>query len=169
MAEGTIYPDILHGVPSLLNNMIDGCRRVEPLSKLFKEDVRSLGRYLGVSEEIINRPSFASSGLSVRCLGEVTLSRLNMLREADAIFREEVEKAGLSRRIAQYFAILTDLRTPGRNGEGYVCVLRALGSSNAGKAPAYKLPYDLMEDTVQRITSEISNSCSKVQWIARTR
>lgn len=155
MAEGTIYPDILHGVPSLLNNMIDGCRRVEPLSKLFKEDVRSLGRYLGVSEEIINRPSFASSGLSVRCLGEVTLSRLNMLREADAIFREEVEKAGLSRRIAQYFAILTDLRTPGRNGEGYVCVLRALGSSNAGKAPAYKLPYDLMEDTVQRITSEI--------------
>ena len=65
------------------------------------------------------------------------------------------ERASLSRKIAQYFAILTDMRTPGRNGEGYVCVLRALGSSNAGKAPAYKLPYDLMEDTVQRITSEI--------------
>lgn len=155
MAEGTIYPDVLHEVPSLLSGMIDGCRRLEPLRKLFKEDVRALGRYLGISEEIINRPSFASSGLSVRCLGEVTPSRLNMLREADAIFREEVEKAGLSRRIAQYFAILTDMRTPGANGEGYVCVLRALGSSNAGKASAYKLPYDLMEDTVQRITSEI--------------
>lgn len=155
MAEGTIYPDVLRESPQLISNMIDGCRRFEPLRLLFKEDVRALGRYLGLPEEIICRPSFESSGLSVRCLGEVTLSRLNMLKEADAIFREEVEKAGLSRRIAQYFAILTDMRTPGRTGEGYVCVLRALGTSNAGKAPAYKLPYDLMEDTVQRITSEI--------------
>lgn len=155
MAEGTIYPDILHGNTRLLNGTIDGCKRIEPLRKLFKEDVRALGRFLGVPDEIVNRPSFDSSGLSVRCLGEVTLSRLNMLREADAIFCDEVEKAGLSRKIAQYFAILTDLRTPGRNGEGYVCVLRALGSSNAGKASAYKLPYDLMEDTMQRITAEI--------------
>lgn len=155
IAEGTIYPDVLHNAPRLLNNMIDGCLHLEPLRKLFKEDVRSLGRYLGVPDEIVNRPSFDSNGLSVRCLGEVTLSRLNMLREADAIFRQEVEKAGLARRIAQYFAILTDMRTPGKNGDGYVCVLRALGSSNAGKASAYKLPYDLMEDTVQRITAEI--------------
>ena len=117
--------------------------------------MRSLGRYLVVPEELITRPAFESCGLSVRCLGEVTASRLNMLREADAIFREEVERAGLSRRIAQYFAILTETRTPGRNGEGYVCVLRALGSSNAGKAPDYKLPYDLMEAVVQRITCEV--------------
>lgn len=155
MAEGTIYPDVLYGAPSKVSNMIDGCRRVEPLKLLFKEDVRVLGRYLGVSEELLNRPSFESGGLSVRCLGEVTLSRLNMLREADAIFREEVERASLSRKIAQYFAILTEMRTPGLIGEGYVCVLRALGSSSAGKAPAYKLPYDLMEAVVQRITSEI--------------
>ncbi len=155
MAEGVIYPDVLHGLPCLVSTLIDGCRRIEPLRLLFKEDVRALGRYLGLPEEIVNRPSFESSGLSVRCLGEVTLSRLNMLKEADAIFREEVEKAGLSRRIAQYFAILTDLCTPGMRGEGYVCVLRALGTSNAGKAPAYKLPYDLMEAVVQRITAEI--------------
>lgn len=155
MAEGTIYPDVLRNTPCLVSNMIDGCRRIEPLKLLFKEDVRALGRYLGVPEELINRPSFESSGLSVRCLGEVTLSRLNMLREADAIFREEVEKASLSRRIAQYFAILTEMRTPGLCGDGYVCVLRALGSSNAGKAPAYKLPYDLMDAVVQRITAEI--------------
>ena len=155
MTEGVIYPDVLHGVAGLVTNMIDGCRRLEPLHLLFKEDVRSLGRYLGVPEELITRPAFESCGLSVRCLGEVTASRLNMLREADAIFREEVERAGLSRRIAQYFAILTDMRTPGRNGEGYVCVLRALGSSNAGKAPAYKLPYDLMDAVVQRITGEV--------------
>lgn len=155
MAEGTIYPDVLHGVPCKISNMIDGCRRIEPLKLLFKEDVRALGRYLGVPEELINRPSFENNGLSVRCLGEVTPSRLNMLREADAIFREEVERASLSRKIAQYFAILTEMRTPGLCGEGYVCVLRALGSSSAGKAPAYKLPYDLMEAVVQRITAEI--------------
>jgi len=155
MAEGTIYPDVLHDAPHLVSNMIDGCRRIEPLKLLFKEDVRALGRYLGVPEELINRPSFECDGLSVRCLGEVTPSRLNMLREADAIFREEVENASLSRKIAQYFAILTEMRTPGLCGDGYVCVLRALGSSNAGKAPAYKLPYDLMETVVQRITAEI--------------
>lgn len=155
MAEGVIYPDLLKGVPSLVSNMIDGCRRIEPLRMLFKEDVRALGRYLGVPEELIARPSFENCGLSVRCLGEVTPARLHLLREADSIFREEVEKAGLSRKIAQYFAILTDMRTPGRNGEGYVCVLRALGASNAGKAPAYKLPYDLMDAVVQRITREV--------------
>jgi GMP synthase (glutamine-hydrolysing) len=80
---------------------------------------------------------------------------MNMLRAADTIFREEVEKAGLARKIAQYFVILTDLRTPGIHGGGYVCALRALGSSNAGKANAYKLPYDLMEAVVQRITTEV--------------
>lgn len=155
MAEGTIYPDVLHGVPRLVTNMIDGCKLVEPLRLLFKEDVRALGRYLEVPAEIINRPSVESSGLSVRCLGEVTEEKLKMLREADAIFCEEVEKASLTRKIAQFFAILMDLKTPGMNGSGYVCALRALGSSNAGKAPAFKLPYDLMEAVVQRITTEV--------------
>lgn len=156
MAEGTIYPDVLHAKPALITNMIEGCRRIEPLRMLFKEDVRSLGRYLGVPEELICQPSFESSGLSVRCLGEVTPERLAMLRDADAIFRQEVERAGLNRKIAQYFAILTDMKTPGIHGDGYVCALRALGSSNAGKAPAFKLPYDLMDVVVQRITSEVS-------------
>jgi len=155
MAEGTIYPDVLHGVPRLVTNMIDGCKLIEPLRLLFKEDVRALGRYLEVPAEIINRPSFEPSGLSVRCLGEVTDEKLKMLREADAIFCEEVEKAALSRRIAQFFAILMDLKTPGMHGSGYVCALRALGTSNAGKAPAFKLPYDLMEAVVQRITTEV--------------
>lgn len=155
MAEGIIYPDVLHGLPCLVSNMIDGCRRTEPLRMLFKEDVRMLGRYLNVPEDLILRPAFENCGLAVRCLGEVTAPRLELLRAADAIFREEVERAGLARKIAQYFAILTDLRTPGSRGEGYVCVLRALGTSNAGRAPAYKLPYDLMDAAVQRITTEI--------------
>ena len=155
MAEGTIYPDVLHNVPRLVTNMIDGCKLIEPLRLLFKEDVRALGRYLEVPDDVINRPSFECSGLSVRCLGEVTEEKLRMLREADAIFCEEVEKASLSRRIAQFFAILMDLKTPGMYGSGYVCALRALGTSNAGKAPAFKLPYDLMEAVVQRITTEV--------------
>ena len=155
MAEATIYPDVFKARPPMIGELIEGCRRIEPLRLLFKEDVRALGRYLGIPEEMISRPSFESSGLSVRCLGEVTPEKLHMLREADAIFRAEVEKAGLNRKIAQYFAILTDLKTPGLHGEGYVCVLRALGSSNAGRAPAYKLPYDLMGAVVQRITDEV--------------
>ena len=155
MAEATIYPDVIKARPPMIGELIEGCRRIEPLRLLFKEDVRALGRYLGIPEEMVSRPSFESSGLSVRCLGEVTPEKLHMLREADAIFRAEVEKAGLNRKIAQYFAILTDLKTPGLHGEGYVCVLRALGSSNAGRAPAYKLPYDLMGAVVQRITDEV--------------
>lgn len=155
MAEGTIYPDVLHNTPRLVTNMIDGCKLIEPLRLLFKEDVRALGRYLEVPDELINRPSFECSGLAVRCLGEVTEEKLRMLREADAIFCEEVEKASLSRKIAQFFAILIDLKTPGLHGSGYVCALRALGSSNAGKAPAFKLPYDLMEAVVRRITTEV--------------
>lgn len=155
MAEGTIYPDVLRNRPRMVCNMIDGCRQIEPLRLLFKEDVRDLGRWLGVPEELVTRPSFESAGLAIRCMGEVTQERLDMLRQADFIFRQEVEKASLSRKIAQYFAILTDMKTPGQNGEGYVCALRALGTSNSGKAPAYKLPYDLMEAVVQRITTEI--------------
>jgi len=155
MAEGTIYNDVLRCKPRLTYRMIDGCRTIEPLRLLFKEEVRMLGRFLGVPEELVKRPSFASTGLSARCLGEVTPEKLNMLREADAIFRQEVEKAGLDRKIAQYFAILTDMKTPGLHGEGYVCALRALSSSSAGKASACKLPYDLMEDVVLRITGEV--------------
>ena len=87
-------------------------------------------------------------------MGAVTPERLHALRAADAIFAEEIERAGLTKRIAQHFAVLTDLATPGAK-PGCVCALRALGSSSEGRAPAYKLPYDLMEATVRRITSEV--------------
>ena len=154
MAEGTIYSDVLRNRPHLVGNMIEGCKRLEPLKHLFKENVRALGRVLGVPEELIERSAFESGGLAVRCLGEVTRERLDTLREADAIFHEEIERAGLSKRIAQHFAILTDLHTPGEN-DGCICALRALGTSNEGRAPAYKLPYDLMEAAVRRITGEV--------------
>ena len=155
VALGTIYPDVLRKRPQALSGLIDGCRRYTPLQYLFKEDVRMVGRYLGVPDELLARMSFSNTGLAVRCLGEVTAERLSILRHADAIYCDEIEKAGYSRKIAQYFAVLTDIITPGCHGTGYVCALRALGASNAGKAPAYKLPYDLMEAIVTRITSEV--------------
>ena len=154
MAEGRIYPDELRGRPRLVGNMIDGCKRLEPLNRLFKENVRALGRVLGVPEELISRSAFESGGLALRCMGEITPERLEALREADAIFNEEIERAGLTKRIAQHFAILTDLHTPGAE-DGCICALRALGTSSEGRAPAYKLPYDLMEAAVRRITSEV--------------
>ena len=134
--------------------MIDGCKRLEPLRYLFKENVRALGRLLGVPEELIDRATFEGAGLAMRCLGEVTGERLETLREADAIFHEEIERAGLAKRVAQHFAVLTDLRTPGET-DGCICALRALGTSSEGRASAYKLPYDLMEVVVQRITGEV--------------
>lgn len=154
MAEGTIYPDVLRGRPRLVSNLIEGCKRVEPLKRLFKDNVRALGHWLGVPEELVTRSSIENAGLATRCLGEVTPERLEALREADAIFNEEIVRAGLSKRVSQHFAVLTDLHTPGESG-GCVCALRALGSSNEGRAAAYKLPYDLMEAAVRRITGEV--------------
>ena len=155
MADSVTYSDILKKHAHPIPNVIEGCASIEPLRLLLKDDVRSLGRWLNIPEELINQPAFDFCGLGVRCLGEVTHERLDMLRTADAIFRQEVERVGLSHKIAQYFAILTDIRTPGQRGLGYVCALRALGSSNEGRAAAYKLPYDLMEAAVQRITGEV--------------
>lgn len=154
MAEGTIYPDVLNHRPRLVNELIEGCQRIEPLKFLFKDDVRTLGHWLGLPEELVNRSSFENSGLAIRCLGAVTPERLHSLREADAIFTEELERAGLTKRIPQHFAILTELHTPGEKS-GCVCVLRALGNSSEGRAPAYKLPYDLMEAVVRRIVHDV--------------
>lgn len=156
VALGTVYADLLFRRPQALSGILDGCRSYAPLRLLFKEDVRMVGHYLGVPDELIAKSSFSNTGFAVRCLGEVTAERLSMLRHADAIYREEVEKAGYSRKIAQYFAVLTDIMTPGSTGSGYVCALRALGTSNAGKASPYKLPYDLMDAVVTRITSEVA-------------
>lgn len=155
MAEGTSFPDILHRNPRLVERMIDGCDPYEPLSRLYKEDVRALGRYLGVPEAVVTKPTYEFCGLSVRCLGRVNAERLDMLRHADAILSEEMERADLSRRAGQYFAVLTDIRTPGEGGEGYVCVLRALTHSNEGRAGALRLPYDVMDALVRRITGEV--------------
>ncbi len=169
LVQGTIYPDVIssyshEGIYSLDPKEVSVGdvvfeRVVEPLRLLFKDEVRQVGEILGMPRELINRQPFPGPGLAIRCLGEVTQSKLEILREADAIFREEIADAGLDRRIWQYFAVLTDVRSAGvRGGERryeHAIALRAVSSQDAVSAYAYRMPYDLLERVVQRITTEV--------------
>ena len=157
LALGTIYPDVLSGAPRRCAGY-DKC--VEPLRLLFKDEVRQLGDVLGMPGELTRRQPFPEPGLAVRIVGAVTQEKLEMLRKADAIFREEVVAAGLDRRIWQYFAVLTDIRTfgqrDGRPCEEYAVALRAVSSHDVLSFNAYRLPYDLLERVCQRITTEVA-------------
>ena len=169
LVQGTIYPDVIsshahEGIYSLDPKEVSVgdvvFERVgEPLRLLFKDEVRQVGEILGMPRELINRQPFPGPGLAIRCIGEVTRPKLEILREADAIFREEIADAGLDRRIWQYFAVLTDVRSAGvRGGERryeHTIALRAVSSQDAVSAYAYRLPYDLLERVVQRITTEV--------------
>ena len=156
LALGTIYPDVLSGAKRRTAGFD---KRVEPLRLLFKDEVRQLGEVLGMPGDLTRRQPFPEPGLAVRIVGEVTREKLAMLREADAIFREEVAEAGLDRRVWQYFAVLTDIRTLGRrNGrpcEEYAVALRAVSSHDVLSFNAYRMPYDLLERVCQRVTGEV--------------
>ena len=129
---------------------------MEPLCRLFKSEVRLLGEVLGLPEEITRQQAFPGAGLALRCLGCVTEEKLKMLRAADRIFREEVQAAGLDRRIRQYFAVLTDMSTrDAQERPGFTVALRAVNWTNPDTATAYRLPYDLLERVVERTTSEV--------------
>lgn len=158
LVQGTIYPDVLSN-PDAPKSFPEHGRLVEPLRLLFKDEVRQLGEVLGVPKELICRQPFPEPGLAVRMVGEVTHEKLDMLREADAIFRSEIADAGLDRRIWMYFAVLTDIRTRGlRDGlpcYEYAVALRAVSSQDALAASAYRLPYDLLERVTLRITTEV--------------
>ncbi len=168
LVQGTIYPDLLEkesadssaaNAPRTLMNHIEFDVLVEPLRRLFKDEVRILGEVLGMSRQLIGRQPFPEAGLAVRCIGEVTREKLNILSRADAIFRMEIADAGLDKRIWQYFAILTGVETLGikKNSitRGYAVALRAVQSKDAISANYYRLPYDLLERVVERITHEI--------------
>ncbi|NLG25823.1 MAG: glutamine-hydrolyzing GMP synthase [Clostridiales bacterium] len=165
LVQGTIYPDVIQSFGAT-DSLMMGARGdaplfeavLEPVRALFKDEVRQVGEALGMSREIVGRQPFPGVGLALRCVGEVTERKLATLREADAIFREEIEAAGLDRRIWQYFAVLTDMRSvgvaPGGREYGQVVALRAVSSVDATTAIAYRLPYDLLERVVSRITAE---------------
>jgi len=171
LVQGTIYPDIMesgedgHKQVKAHHNVGGMPTRIafeaviEPIKLLFKEEVRACGRALGLPEAFAGRQPFPGPGLAVRCLGELTKSRLDLLREADAIWREEIERAGLQSQLQLYFAVLPGLQSVGVR-DGARCyeemiALRALTTVDFVTAGAARLPHALVETAVRRITNEV--------------
>lgn len=171
LVQGTIYPDVIesgkgdsavikshHNVGGL-PDVISFDEIVEPLRELFKDEVRAAGTQLGIPHELVWRQPFPGPGLAVRVIGEITKEKLDVLRDADAIFREEIAAAGLETMTNQYFAVLTDLKSVGVKGDartyGYTVALRAVTTDDFMTAQWTRLPYDVLEKASNRITNEV--------------
>ena len=171
LVQGTIYPDVIesgkkgelaikshHNVGGL-PDVVDFEEIIEPLKWLFKDEVRAVGMALGIPEDLVNRQPFPGPGLGVRVIGELTKEKLDILRLADHIYREEIQKAGLNKEIWQYFAVLTGLRSVGFKGTqrtyNYTVALRAVTSLDAMTANWVRIPYDVLERISSRITAEV--------------
>ena len=172
LAQGTIYPDVVesgvggesvvikshHNVGGLPDH-VDFKEIIEPLRRLFKDEVRQLGIELGLPETLVWRQPFPGPGLAIRVIGEVTEEKLHIVREADAIFREEVAKADLERSINQYFAALTNLRSVGVMGDertyDYAIALRAVETQDFMTADFSRLPWELLDTVSRRIVNEV--------------
>ena len=172
LGQGTIYPDIIesgtktakcvkshHNVGGLPEDL--QFELVEPLAQLFKDEVRACGVELGLPAEMVYRQPFPGPGLGVRCLGAITRERLEALREADAILRDEFAKAGLDKKVWQYFTVVPDFKAVGvrDNGRsmGYMCVIRAVNTIDAMTATIERIDYDILEKIADRITSEVTS------------
>lgn len=171
LVQGTIYPDVIesgvgdaalikshHNVGGL-PSCIDFEEIVEPLRDLFKDEVRRVGLELGMPENMVYRQPFPGPGLAVRILGEITREKIAVLQEADAIFREEVDNAGLGRKIGQYFAVLTDIKSVGVMGDyrtyEYTVALRAVDTSDFMTADFSKIPYEVLGKASTRIVNSV--------------
>ncbi|MEE0944253.1 MAG: glutamine-hydrolyzing GMP synthase [Clostridia bacterium] len=165
LAQGTIYPDILesdgvkahHNVGGLPEDM--QFELVEPVKLLYKDEVRVVGKALGLPAEMVDRQPFPGPGLGVRCLGAITRDRLNALREADAILREEFDICGLSKTVWQYFVAVPDMKSVGvkddKRYEGWPAIIRAVNTTDAMSATIEEIPYDVLHKITNRITSEV--------------
>ena len=173
LAQGTIYPDIIesgvgdsavikshHNVGGL-PDCVDFKEIVEPLRLLFKDETRRLGLELGLSDKLVWRQPFPGPGLGIRVLGEVTEDKLEILREADFIFRDEIAKAGIDKDIHQYFAVLTGMRSVGVMGDcrtyDFTLALRGVTTTDFMSADWAKIPYDVLEKCSSRIINEVRN------------
>lgn len=173
LVQGTIYPDVIesgagdastikshHNVGGLPEH-VDFKEIIEPLRDLFKDEVRQLGVELGLPENFVWRQPFPGPGLAVRIIGEITEDKLAILRDADAIFREEIANAGLDRSINQYFAVITDMKSVGVMGDGrtydYTLALRAVTTTDFMTADWARIPYDVLEKASNRIVNEVNH------------
>ena len=165
LAQGTIYPDILesHGVKAHHNvgGLPEGMtfELVEPVKLLFKDEVRVVGEALGLPHSMVYRQPFPGPGLGVRCLGAITRDRLEALREADAILREEFDKNGLAGKVWQYFIAVPDMKSvgvkDGKRYEGWPAIIRAVNTTDAMTATIEEIPYALLHRITARITAEV--------------
>ena len=171
LVQGTIYPDVIesglgksavikshHNVGGLPDH-VDFKEIVEPLRLLFKDEVRAAGRELGIPDYLVDRQPFPGPGLGIRIIGEVTAEKVHIVQEADAIYREEIEKAGIRKNLGQYFAALTNMRSVGVMGDGrtydYAIALRAVETSDFMTAESAQLPWELLARVTTRIVNEV--------------
>lgn len=173
LVQGTIYPDVIesglgksavikshHNVGGL-PDCVDFKEIIEPLRLLFKDEVRKVGRELGIPEFLVGRQPFPGPGLAIRIIGEVTEEKVKIVQEADAIYREEIDKAGIARDINQYFAGLTDMKSVGVMGDersyDYAVALRAVTTSDFMTAEAAHLPWEVLDTVANRIVNEVKH------------
>lgn len=165
LAQGTIYPDILESDGLKAHHNVGGLPEdlqfelVEPVKLLFKDEVRMVGKALGLPDNMVFRQPFPGPGLGVRCLGAITKDRLSALRESDAILREEFEKYGLADKVWQYFTVVPDFKSTGiKNGKRsfeWPAIIRAVNTVDAMTATIEPLPYDLLATITARITGAV--------------
>ena len=173
LAQGTIYPDILESIKQAegkkavkSHHNVGGLPEdlkfelVEPLKLLFKDEVRVVGEALGLPHAMVYRQPFPGPGLGVRCLGAITRDRLEALREADAILREEFDNCGLAEKVWQYFIAIPDIKSVGVKDEsryeGWPAIIRAVNTTDAMSATIEEIPYSVLHKITQRITNEVN-------------
>lgn len=165
LAQGTIYPDILESGPVKSHHNVGGLPEdlkfelVEPVKLLFKDEVRVVGKALGLPDNMVYRQPFPGPGLGVRCTGAITRDRLSALREADAILREEFDKNGLAGKVWQYFTIVPDYKSTGiKDGKrcwDWPVIIRAVNTRDAMSATIEEIPYSVLNHITQRIITEV--------------
>ena len=169
LAQGTIYPDIIESGPVKAHHNVGGLPEdlqfelVEPVKFLFKDEVRVVGKALGLPDNMVYRQPFPGPGLGVRCLGAITRDRLEALRESDAILREEFDKAGLTGKVWQFFTVVPDFRSTGVKNDvrayDWPVIIRAVNTVDAMSATVPELPWSVLKTITDRILSEVDGVC----------